>query len=78
MSGKQQIDALADRIKREIESLGACSLEQQELAVLWGDDTNMPHVEYQMRIANFSLQYGFIHRMDAAYRRICFRKAGVL
>lgn len=74
MAEKAEIDALAERIRKEIERLGACSLQNQELAVLWGQGAGRPSLENQMHLANFSVQYGFIHRVDEALTTISFRK----
>ena len=74
MAEKVEIDALAERIQKEIERLGACSLQNRELAVLWGHPTGKPSLENQMHLANFSVQYGFIHRVDESLTTISFRK----
>ena len=74
MCGKLEIDALAKKIRQEIENLGACSLQNQELAVLWGNASGVPSVENQMHLANFSVQYGFIHRVDEGLKTVSFRK----
>lgn len=74
MCGKEEIEALAERIRREIENLGACSLQSQELAPLWGDAPQTPSLENHLHLANFSMQYGFIHRVDHGLRTVSFRK----
>jgi hypothetical protein len=76
MCGKDKYDELAARIKQEIEKLGSCDLHNRDLAVLWGDAGPIPTAEYQMRLANFSIQYGFLHRADAGLDTVCFRKLG--
>ena len=74
MSSRQEIDALAEKIAREIESFGACSLQNQELAALWGDDAGkLSLVEKQMHLANFSIQYGFVHHVDEGMQTVSFR-----
>jgi predicted GNAT family N-acyltransferase len=73
MPRKEQIDALAEKIRREIENLGACSLQNQELAVLWGHAEGSSKLENQMHLSNFSTQYGFVHRADDSFTTVSFR-----
>lgn len=74
MPRKEQVDALAEKIRREIENLGACSLQNQELAVLWGHADEATKMETRMHLANFSTQYGFVHRVDDSFTTVSFRK----
>ncbi len=68
------MDALAAKIRREIENLGACNLKKQELAVIFGRTEGIPNLEGQVRLANFSMQYGFVYRVDEECRAASFRE----
>jgi hypothetical protein len=74
MALKEEMDALAEKIRREIESLGACSLKKQELAPVWGDAAATPNLENLVQLANFSMQYGFMYRVDEECRTASFRE----
>ena len=75
MCGKEELDALAERISRKIELLGACNMHQQELAAVWGHADAKPASEYRMHLANFAVQYGFILRVDDNLQTASFRKS---
>jgi len=74
MTSKEQIDALAEKISREIENLGACSLQNQELAIIWGHFEGISSLDNRLHLSNFSVQYGFIHRVDDSFKTVSFRK----
>ena len=74
MTRRTDIDELAEKISLEIERLGACSLQNQELAVIWGQACGMPYMENKLHLANFSIQYGFIHRSDEESGIVSFSK----
>jgi len=70
---KNEFDELADKIRRNIERLGACSLQNQELSVIWRHEEGKSNAENHMHLANFSVQYGFIHRADENFKTVSFR-----
>ena len=74
MCAKEQIDALAERINKEIENYGSCNLQNTELSLLWGGASTVPTAETRMHLTNFSVQYGFVHRADPWLSIVSFRK----
>lgn len=72
MATERKVEALAERIKAELESKGVHIVFKEDLAVVC--DNKSPKIEQVMQVNNFAIQYGFNVNIGDDLSLVIFRK----
>ena len=59
MASQQDFDALAERIRLGIATVGSCFIDRHDLEILWPEGNIPSDEEKRVIVKNFAAQYGF-------------------
>jgi hypothetical protein len=74
MPNKNEIVALANRIRHAISEQGGLVLGHEELAQIWNHHHELPDMEKRLHLENFARQFGFATLIKSDLTSASFEK----